>query len=114
MVAAQDSGSRVQLTILVQDVDATCAEREDRGVQMLNGPMDRPWGVRTASFTDPGGHIWEIAHCVFQETKSFSEGRRRRNFDDLGGGVTTRLLVARSSRVVVSSASLPQMSDNTP
>jgi uncharacterized glyoxalase superfamily protein PhnB len=23
--------------------------------------MDRPWGIRTASFRDPGGHIWEIA-----------------------------------------------------
>jgi mannose-6-phosphate isomerase-like protein (cupin superfamily) len=24
-------------------------------------PMNREWGVRTASFTDPDGHIWEIA-----------------------------------------------------
>jgi uncharacterized glyoxalase superfamily protein PhnB len=24
--------------------------------------MDRPWGIRTASFRDPGGHIWEIAN----------------------------------------------------
>ena len=32
------------------------------GVTLLNGPMDRPWGIRTASFSDPGGHIWEIAH----------------------------------------------------
>ena len=31
------------------------------GVDLLNGPMNRPWGVRTASFADPGGHIWEIA-----------------------------------------------------
>jgi catechol 2,3-dioxygenase-like lactoylglutathione lyase family enzyme len=31
------------------------------GVELLNGPMDRPWGNRTASFRDPGGHIWEIA-----------------------------------------------------
>jgi lactoylglutathione lyase len=30
-------------------------------VELLNGPMDRPWGIRTASFLDPGGHIWEIA-----------------------------------------------------
>jgi len=28
-----------------------------RGVALLNGPMNRPWGVRTASFADPGGHI---------------------------------------------------------
>ena len=25
------------------------------------GPMDREWGMRTASFTDPDGHIWEVA-----------------------------------------------------
>ena len=37
------------------------AELARRGVTLLNGPMDRPWGVRTASFVDPGGHIWEIA-----------------------------------------------------
>jgi uncharacterized glyoxalase superfamily protein PhnB len=23
--------------------------------------MDRAWGLRTASFTDPDGHIWEVA-----------------------------------------------------
>jgi len=60
-VAAADAGARLQLTIAVDDVDAMCAELDRRGVQLLNGPMDRPWGVRTASFLDPGGHIWEVA-----------------------------------------------------
>jgi len=60
-VAGEDAGSRFQLTIDVDDVDAICAELARRGVELLNGPMDRPWGVRTASFRDPGGHIWEIA-----------------------------------------------------
>jgi catechol 2,3-dioxygenase-like lactoylglutathione lyase family enzyme len=60
-VASRDAGSRLQLTIPVDDVDAICAELARRGVTLLNGPMDRPWGVRTASFVDPGGHIWEIA-----------------------------------------------------
>ena len=60
-VAAQDAGSRLQITIPVDDVNATCAELVSRGVELLNGPVDRPWGVRTASFKDPGGHIWEIA-----------------------------------------------------
>jgi catechol 2,3-dioxygenase-like lactoylglutathione lyase family enzyme len=60
-VAPREVGSRLQLTIDVDDVDATCAELARRGVALLNGPMDRPWGVRTASFVDPGGHIWEIA-----------------------------------------------------
>ncbi len=60
-VASREVGSRFQLTIEVDDVDAMCAELVSRGVELLNGPMDRPWGVRTASFSDPGGHIWEIA-----------------------------------------------------
>ncbi len=61
VVARPDAGSRSQFTIPVDDVDAACAELAARGVKLLNGPMDRPWGVRTASFTDPGGHIWEFA-----------------------------------------------------
>ena len=60
-VGAREAGARFQLTIEVDDVDATCAELAGRGVELLNGPVDRPWGVRTASFRDPGGHIWEIA-----------------------------------------------------
>ncbi len=60
-VAGRDAGSGFQLTIWVDDADAACAELAARGVQLLNGPMNREWGMRTASFTDPDGHIWEIA-----------------------------------------------------
>lgn len=60
-VGGPDGGARLQLTIEVDDVDALCAELATRGVTLLNGPMDRPWGIRTATFSDPGGHIWEIA-----------------------------------------------------
>ena len=60
-VASREAGSRFQLTIWVDDADAVCAELTMRGVELLNGPMNREWGVRTASFTDPDGHIWEIA-----------------------------------------------------
>jgi catechol 2,3-dioxygenase-like lactoylglutathione lyase family enzyme len=61
VVAGRDGGSRFELTLGVDDVDATCAELAKRGVELLNGPMNRPWGIRTASFTDPSGHLWEIA-----------------------------------------------------
>ena len=61
-VATLEAGARLQLTITVDDVDAVCAELTRRGVALLNGPMDRPWGVRTAAFRDPGGHVWEVAH----------------------------------------------------
>jgi catechol 2,3-dioxygenase-like lactoylglutathione lyase family enzyme len=62
LVANASSGSRMQFTLSVDDVDAKCAELAAKGVALLNGPMDRPWGIRTASFQDPSGHIWEIAH----------------------------------------------------
>jgi catechol 2,3-dioxygenase-like lactoylglutathione lyase family enzyme len=60
-VASPDAGVRFQFTLAVDDVDATCARLEHRGVELLNGPLDRPWGIRTASFRDPAGNIWEIA-----------------------------------------------------
>ena len=60
-VASAEAGARFVFTIEVDDVDAMCAELTKRGVELLNGPMDRPWGPRTASFRDPAGHIWEIA-----------------------------------------------------
>jgi catechol 2,3-dioxygenase-like lactoylglutathione lyase family enzyme len=61
-VASPDSGSRSVFTIHVDDVDAICADLQAGGVALLNGPIDRPWGPRTASFRDPSGNIWEIAH----------------------------------------------------
>lgn len=60
-VANREAGTRFVFTIHVDDVDAMCTELISRGVKLLNGPMDRPWGIRTASFVDPGGYIWEIA-----------------------------------------------------
>ena len=63
-VAAQEAGSRFQLTIWVDDADGVCAELATHGVELLNGPIDRPWGVRTAAFADPDGHIWEIAQVL--------------------------------------------------
>lgn len=60
-VGSYNQGSRFVFTITVNDVDAMCEELKSRGVTLLNGPIDRPWGIRTASFTDPAGYIWEIA-----------------------------------------------------
>jgi len=60
-VAGHAAGYRFVVTLPVDDVDAMCTELATRGVELLNGPVDRPWGVRTASFSDPAGNIWEIA-----------------------------------------------------
>ena len=61
VVTSPVAGSRMVFTIGVDDVDAMCEVLAARGVELLNGPMDRPWGIRTASFVDPAGYIWEIA-----------------------------------------------------
>jgi len=34
------------------------------GVTLLNGPVDRPWGRRTAAFADPSGNVWEVAQIL--------------------------------------------------
>ncbi|MCR8644345.1 VOC family protein [Paenibacillus sp. N1-5-1-14] len=62
--ATSDVGSRFLLTIRVDNVDTVCEELAKRGVDLLNGPINRPWGVRTAAFTDPAGHAWEIAEQI--------------------------------------------------
>ncbi len=61
-VATQESGSRAQMTVQVEDVDAHVARLHSLGIDLMNGPMDRPWGIRTALISDPDGHLWEFAH----------------------------------------------------
>ncbi len=60
-VASREAGSRFVFTITVSDVIKVCEGLKARGVVFLNGPIDRPWGIRTASFVDPAGYVWEIA-----------------------------------------------------
>jgi lactoylglutathione lyase len=60
-VGGARDGSRFMLTVDVPDVDAVVARLAERGIALLNGPVNRPWGPRTAAFRDPDGHAWEIA-----------------------------------------------------
>ena len=54
-------GARAVYTLGVEYVDAEEARLSGEGVEILNGPQDRPWGIRTLSVSDPSGHIWELA-----------------------------------------------------
>ena len=58
------SGASFQLTVWVDDADGVCTELADRGVEIVAGPLDRPWGVRTATFLDPDGYLWEVAASI--------------------------------------------------
>lgn len=63
-VAASDTGQRLMFTVRVANVDEVCGKLKMLGVQLLNGPQDRPWGRRTVAFADPAGHVWELAHAI--------------------------------------------------
>jgi catechol 2,3-dioxygenase-like lactoylglutathione lyase family enzyme len=56
--------AQLLLSVWVEDVDAACAELEERGIALLNGPVDRPLGKRTAAFADPAGTVWEFAQDI--------------------------------------------------
>ena len=60
-LADSDSGASFQLAIFVDDADGLCAELAERGVPIVYGPIDRPWGVRNAAFRDPDGHVWAFS-----------------------------------------------------
>ena len=62
VVSPPEAGTRMLFTIRVRDVDTVCGELRQHGVKLLNGPVDRPWGRRTAAFADPAGNVWEVAH----------------------------------------------------
>jgi catechol 2,3-dioxygenase-like lactoylglutathione lyase family enzyme len=59
--AAEPGGASFELTVWVEDADAVCADLTERGVSIVSGPLDRPWGMRTAAFLDPDGYVWEVA-----------------------------------------------------
>jgi catechol 2,3-dioxygenase-like lactoylglutathione lyase family enzyme len=63
-VGGPGSDQRALLTIPVDDTNAVCAQLRQHGVTLLNGPVDHPWGRRTAAFADPAGSIWEVAQVL--------------------------------------------------
>jgi uncharacterized glyoxalase superfamily protein PhnB len=50
----------------VDDVDGVCTELGARGVTLINGPIDQPWGKRTAVFADPDNNLWELAQDLLR------------------------------------------------
>lgn len=56
------------LVFAVENVDQTCLNLQEQGIQILTLPEDRPdWGIRTAHFRDPDGNLIEIYHPLIQE-----------------------------------------------
>lgn len=58
------AGATSFLTTFSDDVDALHAELARRGIEFFQPPTNQPWGMRTAYFKDPDGHVWELAQPV--------------------------------------------------
>ena len=43
-----------------ENVDKTAKELKAKGVTFIKEPFTQSWGQRTAYFSDPDGHIWQI------------------------------------------------------
>lgn len=53
-----------EVALVVDDVDAEAARLREAGVEILSGPLDRPWGHRTVHLADPDGLIVELAQEI--------------------------------------------------
>ena len=42
------------------DVDRVLGEAVAAGAESLGDPAERPWGIYSAYFRDPDGHLWEV------------------------------------------------------
>ena len=58
------AGTTVQLAFRVEDAESLCRELTERGISIVYGPVDRPWGVRSAAFADPDGHLWQFSSDI--------------------------------------------------
>jgi lactoylglutathione lyase len=56
----QGAGHEVLLCADVDDVDSAYKTLMAKGVAFLKAPKDQPWGIRSAYFADPEGHLWEL------------------------------------------------------
>lgn len=57
-------GHRVMLCADIDDVDDAYNRLMAKGVSFIKPPADQTWGWRTAYFTDPDGHIWELRQSI--------------------------------------------------
>ena len=57
-------GAAGEVVVMVDDVDAWTDRLAARGVEVLSGPADRPWGHRTVHVADPDGFVVEFAQEI--------------------------------------------------
>jgi catechol 2,3-dioxygenase-like lactoylglutathione lyase family enzyme len=54
--AADDHVKLMPISCAVDDVDAVCDHLRANQVEIVAGPLDEPWGARSATFKDSSGN----------------------------------------------------------
>jgi lactoylglutathione lyase len=65
---AGSGGLQSEVAFLSADVEAEAERLKTLGVEVLSGPVDRPWGQRTLHVLDPDGHVVEFAQEIERST----------------------------------------------
>lgn len=53
-----------EVVFVVENVDVLVERFDAKGMEILSGPTDRPWGHRTVHVADPDGFIVEFAQNI--------------------------------------------------
>ncbi len=61
---ASGGGPAGEVLFLVDDIDKEAERLRGLGVEILAGPVDRPWGHRTLHVCDPDGFVVELAQEI--------------------------------------------------
>jgi catechol 2,3-dioxygenase-like lactoylglutathione lyase family enzyme len=52
-----DKGAYARITLATPDLDAVFKQVQDSGAEVLQEPIDQPYGVRDCAFRDPAGNM---------------------------------------------------------
>ncbi|HEV2427956.1 MAG TPA: VOC family protein [Acidimicrobiales bacterium] len=63
-VAPGGSGASHQITVTVDDVSAFADRLAARGADVIQPLTDQAWGMRSTSFRDPDGHVFEVCQPI--------------------------------------------------
>jgi len=55
-----EAGGKLEIFLLVDDVDKAYKNLKERGVEFVTEPKDMHWGARAATFVDPDGNMFTI------------------------------------------------------
>jgi catechol 2,3-dioxygenase-like lactoylglutathione lyase family enzyme len=58
--SATRAAGRVNFSLRVDDLEATCESLRERGVEFIMGPTPQEFGVTMAVFQDPDGVSWHL------------------------------------------------------